>query len=165
MHCPGSRWEVWDRARHLPCSDWVSYDWVALDHRLVRVAVNLIRLKRRAPQQICHQQNAWRPGNHHSEYHSLDGCHRNPLGSSTSVIRVGQILRQTSFSTSERCCAAQTQRDENREASAKKLLMVAALACQPVSSTGTVSCRAGIAILRASSVCRFRYRAPSSRHE
>lgn len=35
MHCHGSRWEVWDRARHLPCSDLVSHDGVALAHYLI----------------------------------------------------------------------------------------------------------------------------------
>jgi hypothetical protein len=60
---------------------------------LMRDAAHLVGLKRRAPQEICHQQNAWRPGKHHSEYHGLDGRHRNLLGLSTNVIRTRQILR------------------------------------------------------------------------
>jgi hypothetical protein len=41
-------------------------------------AADLVRLKRCAPQQICHQQNTWRPGQHHPEYHSPVWCSRAP---------------------------------------------------------------------------------------
>jgi hypothetical protein len=45
-------------------------------HRLDCDAADLVRLKRCAPQQICHQQSRRRPGQHHPEYHSLDRRHR-----------------------------------------------------------------------------------------
>jgi hypothetical protein len=47
-------------------------------HRLDCDAADLVRLKRCAPQQICHQQSRWRPGQHHPEYHSLYGAHARP---------------------------------------------------------------------------------------
>jgi hypothetical protein len=45
-------------------------------NHMVHIAADLVRLKRCAPEQICHEQNTRRPGQHHPHDHSLYGRHR-----------------------------------------------------------------------------------------
>jgi hypothetical protein len=68
--------EIWPRVRRLRSGHRRSHDRLAMADRLDCDAADLVRLKRCAPQQICHQQSRWRPGQHHPEYHSLDHRHR-----------------------------------------------------------------------------------------
>jgi hypothetical protein len=56
---------------------------------------------------ICHQQNTWRPGQHHPEDHSPCGAHAR----APRVMIDSSNLRTNAAMPSETGCAAQPQRD------------------------------------------------------